>query len=325
MKITKNHYIPKSLITSEAIHNAVVAAFVSAEFTKEKGFGDYGTLRHGPSSGVGLDSDGALMCLGLLENGTARTPLTLQQLFTTENGLKWPDWAVDIREMPSGDIIFTDGKSNLALFDPTIEKKESAYNVSGSEIIAVKDEGYSFKGNTFLDRGAGISITNTKVVTHDTVGDSGVDAHPKATQGLKDLMQGINDGVDDLAAVMALKPETYGWYDYENQRQVCDAPFAEKVQCTWGKRHSWFDCERVETSSGPLVVGNLNRGELFNREFDLCEVEFRPLDWDKLKPKSPKELIASMREFIESLQLGVADDVRRDKLLALLDAGNEQS
>lgn len=85
MKIEKGHYVPKELITSEAIHEAVVKCFVAAGFVKHESFGN-----HTESATPALSTDSKGMIIWSFRYGE---PLTLQQLFTAENGLQWPDWA----------------------------------------------------------------------------------------------------------------------------------------------------------------------------------------------------------------------------------------
>jgi hypothetical protein len=91
MKIEKGHYVPKELITSEAIHEAVVKCFVAAGFNavKERWHGFNEKVK---GVGLAIDYDDVIAWLS-----SAETPLTLQQLFTAENGLQWPDWAEEIR------------------------------------------------------------------------------------------------------------------------------------------------------------------------------------------------------------------------------------
>jgi hypothetical protein len=104
MKIQKGHYVPKELITSEAIHEAVVKCFVAAGFAREDKRGCYPCEY---KSAVGL-------CAGLDDviywgelDGSTKESLTLQQLFTAENGLQWPDWADRISV--SGKVVAFEG------------------------------------------------------------------------------------------------------------------------------------------------------------------------------------------------------------------------
>lgn len=94
MKIEKGHYVPKELITSEAIHEAVVKCFVAAGFKDcRPRYGNF--KRNDFFAGLFVDNAGEI---SWGDKGTnAKTPLTLQQLFTAENGLAWPDWAEEIR------------------------------------------------------------------------------------------------------------------------------------------------------------------------------------------------------------------------------------
>jgi len=102
MKIEKGHYVPKELITSEAIHEAVVKCFVAAGFIDDRPeYGDYESI-----SGTGLCvSDSGRFIWGGTFNCVK--PLTLQQLFTAKNGLQWPDWAERISV--SGKVVAFEG------------------------------------------------------------------------------------------------------------------------------------------------------------------------------------------------------------------------
>jgi hypothetical protein len=89
MKIQKGHYVPKELITSEAVHEAVVKCFVAAGFKDERP--DFWVHKdyHHFHLGLAIDNDGTI--LWGQKEASAQKPLTLQQLFTAENGLQWPD------------------------------------------------------------------------------------------------------------------------------------------------------------------------------------------------------------------------------------------
>lgn len=90
MKIAKGHYVPKELITSEAVHEAVVKCFVAAGFKDRRPM--YGNFKRMESfAGLSVDNQGEISwgCKG----SSAQKPLTLQQLFTADNGLQWPDGA----------------------------------------------------------------------------------------------------------------------------------------------------------------------------------------------------------------------------------------
>lgn len=90
MKIAKGHYVPKELITSEAVHEAVVKCFVAAGFKDCRP--SYGNFKRMESfAGLSVDKQGEISWGD--KGSSAQEPLTLQQLFTAENGLQWPDWA----------------------------------------------------------------------------------------------------------------------------------------------------------------------------------------------------------------------------------------
>ena len=94
MKIAKGHYVPKELIASEAVHEAVVKVFVAAGFKDRSPM--YGNFKRMESfAGLSVDNQGEISWGD--KGSSAKETLTLQQLFTAENGLQWPDWAVDIR------------------------------------------------------------------------------------------------------------------------------------------------------------------------------------------------------------------------------------
>lgn len=91
MKIAKGHYVPKELITSEAVHEAVVKCFVAAGFER-LGISGYGTDIGVGEIGVGVRYEGGCM----------EQSLTLQQLFTAENGLQWPTSAYRVVASATG-------------------------------------------------------------------------------------------------------------------------------------------------------------------------------------------------------------------------------
>ena len=90
MKIQKGHYVPKELITSEAIHEAVVKCFVAAGFFKDEQYGNMPYPNY--FSGLGVDERSNRICW--TNDGE---PIALQQLFIAENGLQWPEFATEIR------------------------------------------------------------------------------------------------------------------------------------------------------------------------------------------------------------------------------------
>lgn len=89
MKIAKGHYVPKELIASEAVHEAVVKCFVAAGFVERDGYGQMPCP--GCFSALGVNDLSQGICWT-----NSGTPLTLQQLFTAENGLQWPENAYQI-------------------------------------------------------------------------------------------------------------------------------------------------------------------------------------------------------------------------------------
>ena len=112
MKIETGHYVPKDLITSEAVHEAVVKCFVAAGFKKVE------PCSFGADIGAGCIGVGRRAKGGIIEN-----PLTLQQLFTAENGLQWPDWAESINSYGSNCVAFY-GESGVALIAGAIIEVE---------------------------------------------------------------------------------------------------------------------------------------------------------------------------------------------------------
>jgi len=95
MKIQKGHYVPKELITSEAVHEAVVKCFVAAGFV---GRDEYGQMPcPGCFSALGVNDLSQGICWT-----NSGTPLTLQQLFTAENGLQWPTSAYRVVASATG-------------------------------------------------------------------------------------------------------------------------------------------------------------------------------------------------------------------------------
>lgn len=115
MKITKGHYVPKELITSEAVHEAVVKAFVAA------GFERLGICGYGTDIGVGVIGVGARHDGGIMKN-----PLTLQQLFTAENGLQWPDWAEHVQCGDDGVFFTSENKGVIQFISGSFYQAESA-------------------------------------------------------------------------------------------------------------------------------------------------------------------------------------------------------
>lgn len=112
MKITKGHYVPKELITSEAVHEAVVKCFVAAGFRDVRpDLGDYKFMSciH---FGVAIGESGRIH---LCSSTNKKEPLTLQQLFTAENGLQWPDWAEHIQRGDDG-VFFTSANKGVIQF-----------------------------------------------------------------------------------------------------------------------------------------------------------------------------------------------------------------
>lgn len=103
MRIEKGDYIAKEDITSEAIHALVVKCFEAAGFKKPEKSGNFKAFLN---DGLCVCPDGEVMWGA---NGySAKRRLTLQQLLTAENSIKWPDWAVDV-QLVAGASMFTDG------------------------------------------------------------------------------------------------------------------------------------------------------------------------------------------------------------------------
>lgn len=91
MKIQRGHYVPKELIASEAVHEAVVKVFVAAGFSDERpNFGKVGNICDG-DDGLGIwNGGGQSTIMWAIKGCSVDEPLTLQQLFTAENGVQWP-------------------------------------------------------------------------------------------------------------------------------------------------------------------------------------------------------------------------------------------
>lgn len=91
MKLEKWHYVPKELISSMVIQEAAKLVFSEAGF-KDQGpsYSNFATTK---GEKLSVTDNGRIVWSITL--GTA--PLTLQELFTAENGIKWPKWANEIR------------------------------------------------------------------------------------------------------------------------------------------------------------------------------------------------------------------------------------
>ena len=133
MKIEKGHYVPKELITSEAVHEAVVKCFVAAGFKDRRPM--YGNFKRMESfAGLSVDNQGEISWGD--KGSSAKEPLTLQQLFTAENGLQWTNWAVDIRHDLG--VIFTNGTGTYAPIGHP-ENTTCSYSViSKAKILATR-------------------------------------------------------------------------------------------------------------------------------------------------------------------------------------------
>ena len=146
MKIQKGHYVPKELITSEAIHEAVVKCFVAAGFKKTDNAGRFDVPR---GDGLCIASDGEIMWGGV--GLSAKEPLTLHQLFTAENGLEWPAFAQYVKASShwvyfvserGGAIQFISGdnysaESEILATRQPKEKEEGLTQTSSSETISL--------------------------------------------------------------------------------------------------------------------------------------------------------------------------------------------
>jgi len=117
MRIERGHYVPKELITSEAIHEAVVKCFVAAGFKamKEKW---HGFNEANKGIGLAVDDDEIIAWLSVADN-----PLTLQQLFTAENGLQWPEWAESVNLYGPNCVAFY-GKGSVAAISGSVIEVE---------------------------------------------------------------------------------------------------------------------------------------------------------------------------------------------------------
>jgi hypothetical protein len=126
MKIQKGHYVPKELITSEAIHEAVVKCFVAAGFKDDRP--EYGDYESKSGTGLCVSDSGRFICGGTI---SCKNPLTLQQLFTAENGLKWPDFAEGIAANDHSVWFYSVGMSRVI-------SGQIAHPPVGGEILATR-------------------------------------------------------------------------------------------------------------------------------------------------------------------------------------------
>lgn len=85
--IAPGDYVAVSDIKCEAIHAAVVKCFEAAGYKLYEGH-KIGTLR-----GIGLGISEYLNTIESLGASVVKRQLTLQQLFTATNSIRWPDWA----------------------------------------------------------------------------------------------------------------------------------------------------------------------------------------------------------------------------------------
>jgi len=143
MKIEKGHYVPKELITSAAIHEAVVKCFVAAGFNDDRPLlGKYENMLN-YHAGLAVAWNGNILWGEKRES--AKKPLTLQQLFTAENGLQWPDGAErivsyggdcvafvgeDIWQIISGKMLGFESKMPLVLATRQPKEKEVGEEVA---------------------------------------------------------------------------------------------------------------------------------------------------------------------------------------------------
>lgn len=135
MKIQKGHYVPKELITSEAIHEAVVKCFVEAGFSdKRPNFGKNGRACEG-DDGLGIcNRHGKPFIMWGIKGCSVDEPLTLQQLFTAENSIAWPDFAISSQANDTA-VWFDDGKQPKEQFK-LISSVKSHWNTANGVILA---------------------------------------------------------------------------------------------------------------------------------------------------------------------------------------------
>lgn len=133
MKIEKGHYVPKELITSEAIHKLVVMCFEAAGGVNDGVLGQY--------SEVNSNFEG--LCITFNDFivwgkiGCSK-PLTLQQLLTAENSIQWPEWANEIRLNQNGNTAYYFSKDYLQLVDSE-NVRNSRNNVINYTVLAKRE------------------------------------------------------------------------------------------------------------------------------------------------------------------------------------------
>lgn len=138
MQIKPSDYVAVSDITCEAIHAAVVKCFEAAGGHANDEQGIYG--ENGGADGLCISvSSGNILWGG---QHSCKRQLTLQQLFTATNSIRWPDWAVDIR-LDVDCVYFTDAVSKFQMFiAPGLNKPDWAgdgisENLAGT-VLAVR-------------------------------------------------------------------------------------------------------------------------------------------------------------------------------------------
>lgn len=106
--IQPGDYVAVSDITCEAIHAAVVKCFEAAGAEKTT---DIGLWREKGGTGLYIFNSNRIGWGGI---SSCKRQLTLQQLFTATNSIRWPDWATDIRTNSCASICyFTDGEAKF--------------------------------------------------------------------------------------------------------------------------------------------------------------------------------------------------------------------
>lgn len=109
MKIEKGHYVPKELITSEAIYKLVVMCFEAAGGKVKNEVGQYFGVNSLICKGLGLYSKNIIVWYDNQKDNIDEKPLTLQELLTAENSIQWPEWADEIRLNDEGNRPFFKG------------------------------------------------------------------------------------------------------------------------------------------------------------------------------------------------------------------------
>lgn len=149
MKIEKGHYVPKELITSEAIYKLVVMCFEAAGANKNPAWGNYDGKDEGGNDCIIFDIDtGTLIWHKRKDYYYCKHPLTLQELLTAENSIQWPEWAVEIRLNNEGSRPYFKGLNYWCFVDSCDTKSSNGpnppYTVLATRKLADPLNGYKW-------------------------------------------------------------------------------------------------------------------------------------------------------------------------------------